>query len=99
MALVGGFVETWGRDYTLTLKHYAKAFAIEWTNPDGDGEYKLTLTNPSDKPVTVPALLTQDGKILWRESLVILCQDRAYACPGAKAVSGKRFSRSARTSL
>ena len=22
MALVGGFVETWGRDYTLTLKHY-----------------------------------------------------------------------------
>lgn len=32
MALVGGFVETWGRDYTLTLKHYAKAFAIEWTS-------------------------------------------------------------------
>jgi iron(III) transport system permease protein len=32
MALVGGFVETWGRDYSLTLKHYAKAFAIEWTS-------------------------------------------------------------------
>jgi iron(III) transport system permease protein len=32
MALVGGFVETWGRDYTPTLKHYAKAFAIEWTS-------------------------------------------------------------------
>lgn len=31
MALVGGFVETWGRDYTPTLKHYAKAFSIEWT--------------------------------------------------------------------
>jgi iron(III) transport system permease protein len=31
MALVGGFVETWGRDYTPTLKHYAKAFAVEWT--------------------------------------------------------------------
>jgi iron(III) transport system permease protein len=30
MALAGGFVETWGRDYTLTLKHYAKAFGIEW---------------------------------------------------------------------
>ena len=31
MALVGGFVETWGRDYTLTLHHYAKAFGVEWT--------------------------------------------------------------------
>ena len=30
MALVGGFVETWGRDYTPTLKHYVKAFGIEW---------------------------------------------------------------------
>ena len=30
MALAGGFVETWGRDYTLTLKHYVKAFGLEW---------------------------------------------------------------------
>ncbi|MEP7180643.1 MAG: iron ABC transporter permease [Betaproteobacteria bacterium] len=30
MALVGGFVETWGRDYTLTLKHYTKAFSVEY---------------------------------------------------------------------
>ena len=29
MALVGGFVETWGRDYTPTLRHYAKAFSVE----------------------------------------------------------------------
>src|SRR5207237_7662002 len=28
MALAGGFVETWGRDYTPTLRHYAKAFSI-----------------------------------------------------------------------
>ncbi len=34
MAAVGGFVETWGRDYTPTLKHYIKAFAIEST-PNG----------------------------------------------------------------
>jgi iron(III) transport system permease protein len=25
----GGFVKIWGRDYTLTLQHYAKAFAVE----------------------------------------------------------------------
>ena len=42
-----------------------------------------------DKPVAVPALLSAGGKILWEESLVILCQDKAYACPGAKGVSGK----------
>jgi len=30
MALTGGFVETWGRDYTFTLKHYVKAFGVEW---------------------------------------------------------------------
>ena len=30
-ALAGGFVETWGRDYSLTLRHYTKAFGIEWT--------------------------------------------------------------------
>jgi len=30
MALAGGFVETWGRDYRPTLRHYAKAFSIEW---------------------------------------------------------------------
>ncbi|HVE49414.1 MAG TPA: iron ABC transporter permease [Casimicrobiaceae bacterium] len=34
MALVGGFVETWGRDYTPTLKHYIKAFGIE-SGPNG----------------------------------------------------------------
>ena len=28
LALVGGFVETWGRDYTLTLKHFIKAFEV-----------------------------------------------------------------------
>ncbi len=32
MAMVGGFVETWGRDYTFTLKHYAKAFSIEFSS-------------------------------------------------------------------
>jgi iron(III) transport system permease protein len=31
MALLGGFVETWGRDYTFTLKHFVKAFGVEWS--------------------------------------------------------------------
>lgn len=65
------------------------AKSIQWTNPDGDGGYELTLTNPTDKPLVVPALLTQDGKPLWRECVVILCQGKAYACPGAAGVVGK----------
>jgi iron(III) transport system permease protein len=32
MAMLGGFVEQWGRNYTPTLKHYAKAFSVEWVN-------------------------------------------------------------------
>ena len=33
-AFAGGFVETWGRDYTPTLRHYVKAFGVEW-GPNG----------------------------------------------------------------
>ncbi|MDB5860203.1 MAG: binding--dependent transport system inner rane component family protein [Ramlibacter sp.] len=29
-AFIGGFVQTWGRDYTLTLAHFRTAFAFEW---------------------------------------------------------------------
>ena len=29
-AVAGGFVQTWGRDYTLTLVHFKTAFGLEW---------------------------------------------------------------------
>jgi iron(III) transport system permease protein len=29
-AFAGGFVKTWGRDYTFTLEHFHTAFALEW---------------------------------------------------------------------
>jgi iron(III) transport system permease protein len=31
MALVGGFVSVWGRDHSFTLRHFAKAFGVEWS--------------------------------------------------------------------
>ena len=34
-AFAGGFVQTWGRDYTLTLNHFKTAFSLEW------GQYGL----------------------------------------------------------
>ena len=29
-AFAGGFVQTWGRDYSLTLNHFRTAFSLEW---------------------------------------------------------------------
>ena len=31
-AFAGGFVQTWGRDYTLTLAHFKTAFGLEWAS-------------------------------------------------------------------
>ena len=60
---------------------------IKWTNPDGDGEYKITVSNSTGQPVTVPALRRVGEKILWKESLVVLCQSKTYPAPGAKGLS------------
>ena len=30
-AFSGGFVQTWGRDYTLTFAHFRTAFGLDWT--------------------------------------------------------------------
>ncbi len=30
LALAGGFVKTWGRDWTPTLSHFTRAFALDW---------------------------------------------------------------------
>lgn len=32
MIIYGSFVQIWGRDYTLTLSHYVRAFDINWIN-------------------------------------------------------------------
>lgn len=34
LALAGGFVTVWGRDWSFTLSHFGRALAVEWT-PDG----------------------------------------------------------------
>ena len=59
---------------------------VKWSNPDGDGEYTIIIKNETDKPLKVPALLSDDKGVLWNESLVILCQGKARPVPGAKGV-------------
>ncbi len=36
-AFAGGFVALWGRDYSLTLRHFSTAFDIQWGNADVGG--------------------------------------------------------------
>lgn len=75
-----------GPGIRFSVEPVPPAKEIKWTNPDGDGEYKITVTNTSEQPLRVPALMTDGERILWEESLVILCQDKAYPCPGAVGV-------------
>jgi hypothetical protein len=75
--LCGGSVE-------LSVKPMPPKKEIQWTNPDGDGDYLITVSNKTDKPLLIPSLLTDGKDILWANSLVILCQDKAYAAPGCR---------------
>jgi hypothetical protein len=79
-ALAAGNVE-------FSLEVVAPKVKLKYGNPDGDGEFKLTVKNPTDKEVTVPALLTDGKNILWKECLLILCQGKTYIIPGSKGVS------------
>ena len=72
-----------GADVAFKVEKVPPAKVIKWTNPDGDGQYKITLTNPTKKPVTVGALRTVGKRILWKESMVVLCQGKPYTVPGS----------------
>lgn len=77
-----------GPDVQLTVEQVPPAVDIKWRNPDGDGEYKITMTNTSDRPITVPALLSDGERVRWDQSLVIVCQGKAYPLPGTKELAG-----------
>jgi RNA polymerase sigma factor (sigma-70 family) len=77
--LVGGGVE-------FTAEPVPPKVALKFANPDGDGEYQVTVKNVTDRPVTIPALLSDGKAPLWDESLVILCQGKSYMVPGARGV-------------
>ena len=78
-----------GKDVAFKVEKVPPAKAIKWTNPDGDGEYTITVTNTSEKGITVRALLSGDTGILWNESLVIICQNKVRPVPGSKGVRAK----------
>ncbi|MCX6880656.1 MAG: hypothetical protein NTW21_43645 [Verrucomicrobia bacterium] len=75
--LCGGGIE-------MTVKPVPPAKSIQWTNPDGDGDYEITVSNKSGGPLKVPALLTDGKDLQWANSLAILCQGKAYPAPACK---------------
>lgn len=83
-----------GKGVTLTVESVPPVKEIEWTNPDGDGQYKITVTNTTDKPVDVPALLSDDAGIRWNESLLVLCQGKAQ--PASQAAPFKAAPKATR---
>ncbi|MFP6672080.1 MAG: hypothetical protein VB857_11750 [Pirellulaceae bacterium] len=76
-----------GPDVQFTVAPVPPVKKVKFSNPDGDGQYKITLSNTTDKPVTVPALRSAKGKLLWLESIVILCQKTTYPAPGSQGLS------------
>jgi len=77
-----------GEGIELTAEPVPPKQSIQWTNPDGDGLYKITVTNTTDAAREVPALRRRGEEIAWRESLVMLCQGKAYVIPAAGAATG-----------
>jgi hypothetical protein len=75
-----------GSGVSMKVEKVPPANDVKWSNPDGDGEYSVIITNQTDKPVTVAALLSDDKGVMWNESLAILCQKKARPVPGAKGV-------------
>lgn len=73
----------------LAVESVPPVKAIKWTNPDGDGAYKLTVTNTTDEPIVIPALRRVGDRVLWDESIVVRCQGKAYTIPGAVGVGVK----------
>jgi hypothetical protein len=77
-----------GPGLKLTVEPVPPKVEKKFVNPDGDGEYTITLTNTSGEELTIPALLSQGDKVLWDESLVLIAQNKVYPAPAARGVSG-----------
>ena len=74
-----------GKGIKFTVHPVPPEKSIKWTNPDGDGLYELTVKNTTEVTLNVPALLSVGDRILWNESIVILCQNKAQPVPGFEA--------------
>ncbi|CAF0976805.1 unnamed protein product [Rotaria magnacalcarata] len=71
-------------DIKLTCEPVQAAHVKEYQNPDGDGVFKLTVKNNSNRPVEIPALLrdSHTKNILWEESVFVITDAGNHFFPG-----------------
>lgn len=69
---------------TLSCQPVPAIHTNEYQNPDGDGVFKLIVTNNSNHPVEIPALLrdSHSKKILWEESIFVITDTGNHFFPG-----------------
>ena len=76
-----------GPGITLTVEQVPPKVKEQYVNPFGDGQFTVTVTNTTDKPVAVPPLLTQGWQVLWSDSLVIIEGNRPRLLPTRTALT------------
>ena len=59
-----------GKNLLLTITPVAPVKEIKWTNPDGDGIFKVIITNVSQEAQEVHALKCKGSEILWADSVL-----------------------------
>ncbi|MBY0458813.1 MAG: hypothetical protein K2V38_15860, partial [Gemmataceae bacterium] len=56
----------------------------------GDGQFKLTVKNTSDKAIEVPALLTDGKTVFWADSVVVVVNDQPRLLGAAGRATGTK---------
>ncbi|CAF0940084.1 unnamed protein product [Adineta ricciae] len=70
-------------DISFSCEPVKSTHTKQYQNPDGDGVFKLTVTNNSNQPVEVSALLrdSRSKKILWEESIFVITDSGNHFFP------------------
>ncbi|MBL8793387.1 MAG: sigma-70 family RNA polymerase sigma factor, partial [Planctomycetia bacterium] len=75
-------------DVEFKVEKIIPAKVQQYKNPFGDGEFKLTVTNPGKEAVVVPALLTDGQQIHWADSVLIVQNQKTHILPAAGTTKG-----------
>ncbi len=65
-----------GDAVAMTVEQVIPEKVQEFRNPFGNGQFKVTVKNTSDKPIEVPALLTDGKTIFWSDSMLVMYQNQ-----------------------
>ena len=76
----------WNDKATMAVTKVPSVYVTN-LNRDGDGEMRVTISNFTEKQLTIPALRRVGTRILWKESLVLVIKGKAFRLPGSKGIS------------